>query len=397
MLRRISLVCFLVVPALLAGQTTLDPPGGARPVRVAAPRIMPVQEAQWTPELRELAAKYLHGERAGNAFKTLLNIPQLVDGVMPFQIYITRDSSLPLRQREILILRTGWLAGSEYVWSEHAHFARTAGFSTADLRRIAQGADAPGWDPLEASLIRMADQLFRNSSITDATWQAVSGNHDMFYMLDAVMTVTDFTTASLLYNSFGVQPDEWAADRIPADIAYKVSVPARESALKTARVEPGPGTGLAITRTFARYPKMATPRSTGANYVNQNSKLDPRYRELLILRTGWDCQAEYEWSQHVGSVGRAREKGLDPAQIAKGATAGGWDPFEVSLLHAADELYRDSVISDKTWNELKARFDNTMLMNVVITAANYRMVSMALNALGVQLDPGEEKFPAVGR
>jgi hypothetical protein len=34
-----------------------------------------------------------------------------------------------------------------------------------------------------------------------------------------------------------------------------------------------------------------------------------------------------------------------------------------------------------------------MLMNATITAANYRMVSMALNALGVQIDPGEERFP----
>ena len=46
---------------------------------------------------------------------------------------------------------------------------------------------------------------------------------------------------------------------------------------------------------------------------------------------------------------------------------------------------------------LSARFDTTMMMNVVITAANYRMVSVALNALGVQLDPGDEKFPTVPR
>jgi hypothetical protein len=34
-----------------------------------------------------------------------------------------------------------------------------------------------------------------------------------------------------------------------------------------------------------------------------------------------------------------------------------------------------------------------MMMNVVVTASNDRMVSMALNALGVQLDPGDERFP----
>jgi alkylhydroperoxidase family enzyme len=80
-------------------------------------------------------------------------------------------------------------------------------------------------------------------------------------------------------------------------------------------------------------------------------------------------------------------------RIAQGASAPGWDPFEQTLLRAADELYQDSTVSDQTWNQLAARFDNTMITNVIISAANYRMVSMALNALGVALDPGDEGFP----
>jgi hypothetical protein len=81
-------------------------------------------------------------------------------------------------------------------------------------------------------------------------------------------------------------------------------------------------------------------------------------------------------------------------KIAGGPTSSGWDPFEVVLLNAADELYRDSLISDRTWNAMAARFDHTMLLNTAITAANYRMVSMALNAFGVQIDPGDERMPA---
>jgi hypothetical protein len=85
---------------------------------------------------------------------------------------------------------------------------------------------------------------------------------------------------------------------------------------------------------------------------------------------------------------------LDPLKIAEGPTAQGWDPFEIVLLTAADELYRDSTISDQTWQAMAARFDTTMLLNATITAANYRMVSMALNAVGVQIEPGDERMPA---
>lgn len=395
----IAAVASVVTPLRMSagqGQTTRltvpDPPGSTRPRRLSKPRIPPMPDAQWTDVHRKLVAKYQPEGRPGNAFRTLLNIPELVDGTMPFQSYVTRDSSLSPRHRELLILRTSWLLNDDYVWAEHAPIARKLGMTTDELRRIAQGSDAGGWDPLEEALIRLADQLFRNSSVTDSTWRALATQYDMFHMLDAVMTVADFTSMSLLYNAIGIQPDSDATDHLPRDIPYRVVVPPREPALAFPRIEPLEGRGLAITRTFQRYPKLAEPRNTGSNYVNRRSKLDPRYRELLILRTGWNCQSEYEWSQHVGSVGRAREKGLDPLKIAEGPTARGWDAFEIALLNAADELYRDSTISDRTWNAMAARFDTTMLMNATVTAANYRMVSMALNALGVQIDPGDERM-----
>jgi alkylhydroperoxidase family enzyme len=383
----------MIGPGRTAELTIPSPPGNSRPPYLAKARIAPLEESQWTDVHRKLVAKYVPVGKAGNDIKTLLNVPLLVDGMMPFQNYITRDSSLTPRHREILILRTAWLFGQQYVWSQHAPIARTAGLTADDLRRIAQGPNQRGWEPFEATLLRLTDELFRNSSITDATWKALSASYDMFHMMDAVMTVTDFATASLMYNALGIQPDEGATDRIPSDIPYRVVVPKREPALKVARIEPVEGPGIAIGRTFQRYPKLAAPRSTGATYVNQQSKLDPRYREMLILRTGWDCQAEYEWSQHVGNVGRAREHGLQPLKIAEGPSAAGWDPFDIVVLNTADELYRDSFVSDRTWNALAARFDNTMIINALITASNYRMVSMALNALGVQLDPADERMP----
>jgi 4-carboxymuconolactone decarboxylase len=371
-----------------------DRPGATRPHSLTTPRIPPLPETQWTGVHRALLAKYQPERPPGNALKTLLRVPELADGTMPFERYITRDSSLSARHREILILRTSWLVHNRYVWAEHASIARGLGMTANELRRIAQGPDVRGWDPFEATLLRLADQLFRNSSVDDSTWRALAAEYDKFHLLDAVMTVGDVTSLSLLYNAIGVQPDSGTLDDFPDDVSYRVAVPPRAPRLAAPRIEPLPGPGLAIARTFQQYPRLAEPRSTGSNYVNQRSKLDPRYRELLILRTGWNCQSEYEWSQHVGSVGRAREKGLDPLKIAEGPTAAGWDAFEITLLNAADELYRDSMISDRTWNAMAARFDTTMLLNATITAANYRMVSMALNALGVQLDPGDERIPA---
>lgn len=387
-------VASLVLPlASLGAQAIPDRPGTRRPAQSATVRIPPLAETEWTDAHRQLAAKYARDGRAGNDLNTLLRVPEMVEGLMPFNIYISNESSLSPRHRELLILRTAWLCGNQYVWSSHAAIAKTAGMTPGEIRRVAQGADAPGWEPFDATLLRMADQLYRNSAINDATWKALAARYDVYHLLDAVMTVADVTTLSIIYNAMGVRPDPGIPDRLPPDIPYQVVVPEREPPLAAARVEPIEGSGIAITRTFARYPKLAEPRARNSNYVNRGSKLLPRYREMLILRTGWNCRSEYEWAQHVGSVGRARDYGLDPVRIAAGPTAPGWDPFEVAILQAADELYRDATLSDPTWTTLAARFDTTMMMNVIVTASNYRMVSMALNALGVQLDPGDERFP----
>ena len=61
---------------------------------------------------------------------------------------------------------------------------------------------------------------------------------------------------------------------------------------------------------------------------------------------------------------------------------------EAALLRAADELHADAFISDKTWNALGERYDTKQMMDVVFAAGQYNLVSMALNTLGVQLEPG---------
>ncbi len=293
-----------------------------------------------------------------------------------------------------MILRTAWLCGSDVLWSRYA-----SGLTPDERRRVAQGVSATGWSDADRALLRTADELFKLSSISAATWSAISAAYDLHGLMDIVETVNHFTAMALLYNSIGIQVEGVQAGdpgdniRLPREIAYAIATGPREPALQQARVAPLEGTGIAVGRTFARHERLNAARSPRANFINRVSALQPRHREMLILRTGWNTQSEYEWAQHVGSVGRARDYGLEPTRIAQGADAPGWDPFEQAILHAADELYRDAMVSDRTWKELAARFDATLLMSAVFTASSYRATAMALNAFGVQLEPGDERFP----
>ena len=373
-------------------------PGSVLPQRrLRAPRIGPLAEAEWTDAQRQVVERHAGGAEPGNALRTLARVPALADRIFAFRDYVSSGSTLSPRHRALLILRTAWLTQSAALWAAHAA-AADAGLTAEELTNLAEGPSLERWEPLEDALVGFADQLFRNSSVTDVTWAALAERYDEHNLIDAVATVADTTAVAILFNALGIQPDGGAAPRLPTrDVAYRVVVPVREPPLASPRIEPADGPGLRVSRTFRRHPAMADAFSATSGYVlnPELSGLTPHDRELLILRTGWNAQAVYEWAKHVGSVGRARDHGLDPTWIAQGHDAAGWNETERLLIDAANEMYRDTTVSDQTWAGLAERYDTHQMISIVATAARYRTVSMLLNAFGVQPLPDDERFPVL--
>ncbi len=387
-------ILFRIEPAL----AVIDPPGNILTMkRLSEPRATPLPEAEWTADQRATVERYRSGSSPNNALRTLIRAPGMADRVFPLLDYVISKSTLSPRHRALLILRTAWVTQSASLWGSHASRADEAGLTQDDVRRIAEGSDE-GWSDFEAGLIGVADELYRNSSLTDRTWQRLSEQYDVLNLVDAVVTVSEITAQAILFNSLGVQPDD--DDRffpMPArSVAYRLEVPDREPALTTARVDPVAGDGLRVSRTLRQHQALADRWYANERYVSspERSRLTPHDRELLILRTGWNTQSVYEWAKHVGSVGQARDHGLDPAWIAQGGDAP-WTPKELALIEAADEMYRDGVISTLTWENLAEHYDAHQLMSVAMTVARYRKVSMTLNALGVQPLPDDETFPVL--
>lgn len=158
------------------------------------------------------------------------------------------------------------------------------------------------------------------------------------------------------------------------------------------------GTDLNIFATLAHHPKLLKRWSAFGGTLLFGGAMPGRDRELLILRTAWLCKAEYEWGQHV-LIGRA--SGITDEEIERipgEEISNDWSPHEQALLRAADELHRDSTISDPTWEVLADRYDYQQLIEVCMVVGQYHMVAFTLNSLGVELepDPGLAQFPHAG-
>ncbi len=153
------------------------------------------------------------------------------------------------------------------------------------------------------------------------------------------------------------------------------------------------GSELNIFATLAHHPKLLKRWSAFGGVLLYGGRLDPRERELLILRTAWHCRAHYEWGQHV-AIGR--QAGLTDAEIERvaGGIDGGWSAEDAALLRAADELHADSKIGDATWDQLAARLDEQQLIEVCMVVGQYHLVAFTLNSLGVAPEAGLPDMPA---
>jgi alkylhydroperoxidase family enzyme len=178
--------------------------------RLTEPRLSPLQEPEWNDAQKEVLTPlkaYFSNGRVINVFTTVARNPNVLRSWISFAGYIASRSTLPARERELLMLRIGWLCKSEYEFGQHTLIGKRAGLTDEEILRITKGQDAPGWSDFDATLLRAVDELHRDAFITDATWKALSKQYNEQQLIDVVMTVGQYNLVSMTLNTLGVQLD----------------------------------------------------------------------------------------------------------------------------------------------------------------------------------------------
>ena len=171
-------------------------------------RIPPVRDEDLT-EAQRLVLDPLrrpNGEVL-NIFRTLVIHPDLTRRWLVFGNHVLGKSTLSPRLREFVILRVGWLSGSDYEWGQHVLIARDEGVRDEEIARIKEGPSAAGWETDERAALRAVDELHRDQEIGDETWSSLRDSFDEQQCLDIIFTVGQYVLVCMTLNSCGVQRD----------------------------------------------------------------------------------------------------------------------------------------------------------------------------------------------
>lgn len=189
-------------------------------MRLSAPRIEPVDLGRLDADQRAALEPFLasEGGKVGggkilNIFRTLAHAPKALTAFLGWGNYIlSKRNALSPRDRELVILRTGYNCRSGYEWTQHKRIGLDCGLAEDEIARIKAGPGDAGWSDLDRAMLRATDELTTNHFVTDASWAALAPLGDKGRM-DLVMTVGQYTQVSMILNSFGIQvEDGWTVD-----------------------------------------------------------------------------------------------------------------------------------------------------------------------------------------
>lgn len=156
---------------------------------------------------------------------------------------------------------------------------------------------------------------------------------------------------------------------------------------------------LNVFRVLLHHPRVARAINDLLSTLLFEAKLDPRLRELVIMRIGWLTGSDYEWTQHWRV---ARLLGVDDHDLLAVREGPGHPRFgaaESAVLSATDETVKDGRVSVATWDACAHALgdDKQKMIELVAAIGTWRMISSVLQSLEVPLEEGVGSWPPDGR
>jgi alkylhydroperoxidase family enzyme len=152
-----------------------------------------------------------------NVYRALANAENVFTGWMLAGDAALTSATLPLRLRELVVLRTAYIMDSPYELGQHRDVARTAGVSRAEIDAILTNSDwqAGHFDGAELAVLALTTELLRTRTVSPMVFEEVHREIGSEVTVEVLMVIGRYAGLALMLNALDVDLDESARLPIP--------------------------------------------------------------------------------------------------------------------------------------------------------------------------------------
>ena len=173
------------------------------------PRIPRLTGDERTEAVWELIEMFSGPDRLNvdenHVLNTLGQHPELAKPFLTFNRYLLMSSTLPVRLRQIAILRVSWIRKARYMWSSHLRTSLRNGLSGDEFEPVKVGPGSPHWNEQERAVLAATDELVATSDLNDQSWKGLSVFLDRRQMMDFLFTVGTYVQLAMVLNAIRVE------------------------------------------------------------------------------------------------------------------------------------------------------------------------------------------------
>lgn len=169
------------------------------------PRVEPLDPSQLSDAQRELIGglRASAGASVGAVpeyFLVTVKHPALFASQMEMAKTLF-TGTIPRRERELAVLRIGWLCQAPYEWGEHVDIAKRYGVKPEEIDRVIQGSSATGWSDHDAAILRGVEELLSEYALSDETWGTLAANWSEQQLLEFPLLVGAYVGTAMQQNA----------------------------------------------------------------------------------------------------------------------------------------------------------------------------------------------------
>lgn len=148
-----------------------------------------------------------------------------------------------------------------------------------------------------------------------------------------------------------------------------------------------------ILRAMIHSPELAAGFYRLLHILAFENKVNPRCRELVILRLGWRCGSEYLFGQHMRLSRELKLSETDILGVRDPTNCSSYGELDRAVIRFADEIHESAAVSPGTWSVLEKHFAPSELVELLLGAGLWRLAAGFLNAARVPLDAAIPRWP----